>query len=931
MMDARWKTIEQIFFEATERPKKDQEDFVRLAAAGDESLILEVLSLLRAEADADSVLDATVRHQFDDWFASEGSSASTSTGTRLGPYLLLRELNSGGMGTVHLAQRVDDQYSQIVAIKTVRAGYATPEVSRRFREERQILATLNHPNVGTILDGGETLEGHPFLVMEYVEGQAITTYCMEHKLSTPERLDLFSAVCGAVYHAHQKLILHRDIKPENVLVSKDGHPKLIDFGIAKTLGPSVSSGAGEANPKTLLWLTPSYASPEQFQSKPLSVASDIYSLGVLLYELLTDVRPYDLERLTPAEAERTVLQETVRKPSAVVAATRLKRELSGDLDRIVLMAMEKAPERRYKSVQHLTEDLQRFLEGRPVLARKATFLYVLRKACIRHKGTLVSIFLCIAMLAASYAGYRWRSRAAEARVQEISSLAQSTIGSMAENAQQSGSSTEVRAAISRRALAYLNQLEITMGSDPRLLLAMSSLHIRVGDIEGLPSVSNLGRTDEAIKSYQSALQFAEKADARLHSAESTAALVEALLHIAYIQTFEKDVEGATKTYARALSLAYPYWRQDPSSTQRERTLTMVYSGMGDAAMWRLEPNIAFTDFEMGFKVLGGQPNGKLDHDLLLADLHLRTADALNDFGRYKESLEETQTAASIASELSQAFPSSRARGTLLFSYRTMVNTLAGRDFINIGDSQQAKVYAEKTLALSKLLDSHDSKDIQSSFTTISALSAMADAERQNNPANAALWYQRALSLTKTLQPAYGAELQHRISILDEALAEVLPDAQRAEQMNLLKDNARIRAEQANFSSHGLIHLMGAYCRLADVELEAHNLTEATRYAEDASPLLQQYDRNSPSLLVLRNVSLCLRTQGDVHLSKAREIAGSGTARTSEVQAAIYSYEQSSQIWRKWQQRGAASPESTREARRVEIRLHQAQALLKRSS
>ena len=925
-MDARWKTIEQIFFEATDLPQQDQEDFVRRAAAGDESLIFDVLSLLRAEADADSVLDAAVRHQFDDWSAFE--ERDTSTGVRLGPYLLLRELNTGGMGTVHLAQRVDDQYSQIVAIKTVRAGYVTPEISRRFREERQILATLNHPNVGTILDGGDTSEGHPFLVMEYVEGQAITTFCMERKLSTRARLNLFIAVCSAVYHAHQKLVLHRDIKPENVLVSKEGHPKLIDFGIAKTLVPPASNGRENEKSKTLLWLTPSYASPEQFQSKPLSVASDIYSLGVLLYELLTDVRPYDLERLTPAEAERTVLQEMVRRPSSVVPSPRLRRELSGDLDRIVLMAMEKLPERRYKSVEHLTEDLQRFLEGRPVLARKATPLYVLRKAAIRHKIGLLSLVLCVGTVALSYGGYRWRSRAAEARMQKISSLAQSTIDGMTESAQQSGSSTEVRAAISRRALDYLNQLEITMGSDPRLQLAMSSLHIRVGDIEGLPSVSNLGHTDEAINSYQRALHFAEKADAQLHSAESTAALVEPLLRIAYIQTFEKDVEGATKTYARALSLAYPYWKQDPDSTQRERTLTMVYSGMGDAATWRLEPNTAFTYFKMGFQVLGGQPNGNLSHDLLLADLHLRMADALNDVGRYKESLEETQTAASIAMELSQAFPSSRARGTLLFSYRAMVNTLAGRDFINAGDSQQAVVYAEKTLALSKLLDSHDSKDIQSKFNTISALSAVGDAQRQSEPRMAALWYERALSLAKTLQPAYGAELRHRIAVLEEALAEVIPDTQRTEQLNLLKDNARIRAEQANLSSHGLIHLMGAYCKLADVELEAHNLPEASRYAENMSTLLQQYDRNSPSLLVLRNVGLCLRTQGDVSLTKARANHESRAIRTSETSAAVDSYEQSRQIWMKWQQRGVTSPESLREARRVETRLRQAQALLK---
>ena len=309
----------------------------------------------------------------DDIKELEQASSSSEAGQQIGPYRLLREIDSGGMGAVYLGVRSDDQYFQIVAVKMIRKGMESPGLIQRFRAERQILATLKHPNIGAILDGGEMDDGRPYIVMEYVEGQPITQ--ASERLSIRQRIELFRSVCSAVHYAHQKLIIHRDIKPSNVLVTPEGVVKLIDFGISKPMAPELMYGDMPKTEASERLLTPDYASPEQIIGREITTASDIYSLGVLLFELLTGSRPYALRDLSPAAAERVVCEQERRKPSLVAGlSTQMKRELSGDLDRIVLMAMDPDPARRYQSAQHFEEDLVRYLEGKPIAARKSNGL-----------------------------------------------------------------------------------------------------------------------------------------------------------------------------------------------------------------------------------------------------------------------------------------------------------------------------------------------------------------------------------------------------------------------------------------------------------------------------------------------------------------------------------------------------------------------------
>ncbi len=364
----------------------------------------EVESLLASDDGAAGALHALLAADLRE--VAEGCDP-TEAGTQIGPYRLLRELDSGGMGVVYLAVRSDEHYVQSVALKTLRKGAASPELVRRFRTERQILASLNHPNIGAILDGGDTADGRPYLVMEYVEGQPITRACLNADLSIKQRIELFCAVCSAVEYAHEHSIIHRDIKPSNVLVTSSGVVKLIDFGISKPL--EAGTLPGEHGPLTQAHqrlLTPDYASPEQILGCKLEKTSDVYSLGVLLFELLTDSRPYTVSELSPGAVERLVCEEENLKPSSVrQLSAKRRREIAGDLDRIDLMAMEKEPSHRYASVRLLEEDLRRFLEGKPVLARKPTAGYRLGKFVRRHRTTAVIAGVALVLLGGFVAFY----------------------------------------------------------------------------------------------------------------------------------------------------------------------------------------------------------------------------------------------------------------------------------------------------------------------------------------------------------------------------------------------------------------------------------------------------------------------------------------------------------------------------------------------
>lgn len=400
MNPERWRRVEGLLDAALDLPPAERLEFLQRECPDDPGLPAEVMEILEAGEDPASLLDRPAA-RVDAVVAQVTGEIAIPLPERVGVYRLERVIGQGGMGTVFLAHRDDGQFDQQVALKLVRRGlHLDPRIVRRFREERQILAALNHPGIARLLDGGLTEDGLPYFAMEYVEGEAINRYCDRNFLGVEDRLELFVQVCDALAHAHEKQIVHRDIKPSNILVTREGHPRLLDFGIAKLLvADEQGADATRLTRGSERLLTPEYASPEQIRGEPVVAATDVYCLGVLLYELLTGQRPFRRAERTAHELERAVLEEDPTRPSEMVEREPLRRRLKGDLDSIVLTAMRKEPERRYPSARELAADVRRHLAGGPVTARRSSPWYQVRR-WVRRNRMAVRSAAAVALLTA---------------------------------------------------------------------------------------------------------------------------------------------------------------------------------------------------------------------------------------------------------------------------------------------------------------------------------------------------------------------------------------------------------------------------------------------------------------------------------------------------------------------------------------------------
>ena len=419
-----WQRVKELFEAALEREGSERGAFIQQACERDATTGAELKRLLAEHEQAGSFLE---QRQILGYSAladnseisaagdiAPGYSAEDSQGRRVGPYRTLREIGHGGMGTVYLSERADGQYRKRVAIKLVNPHLGTEEILRRFRNERQVLAALDHPHIARLLDGGTTEDGRPYLVMEYVEGMPIHAWCDSRKLGVRDRLRLFRKVCAAVQYAHDKEVIHRDIKPSNILVTTEGSPQLMDFGIAKVLSRELSAvtletatGSGP--------MTPEYASPEQIRGEAVGPASDIYSLGVVLYQLLTGQLPYAIQAHELGRLTRIICEQEPVKPSAAAtlntvselrgeSATGLRRLLAGDLDHVVLKALRKEPERRYASVAQFSDDIDRFLQDLPVRARRESLSYRGLKFLKRNRVPALAAVVGAALVAAIVVG-----------------------------------------------------------------------------------------------------------------------------------------------------------------------------------------------------------------------------------------------------------------------------------------------------------------------------------------------------------------------------------------------------------------------------------------------------------------------------------------------------------------------------------------------
>lgn len=588
----RYSQVKSLFQLVLERPPQERIPFLQVACGADRELYEHVSALVNSDADSGSqeflerpavtpmgqMLDEASRQQ-DDVMPSH-----------IGPYAIHRQIGSGGMGAVYLASRADQQYNRQVAIKVIRRGMEQDRIIARFRRERQIIASLDHPNIARLLDGGATEDGRPYIVMEYVEGKPIDAWCDERKLTVSQRMELFRQVCSAVHYAHQNLVVHRDLKPGNILVKDDGTVKLLDFGIAKLLSPDGSPKPGENTATSMRLMTPQYASPEQMMGEQVTTTSDVYLLGIVLYELLTGHRPFPFKEGATLELMRSMTQTTPEKPSMAVyrvvealnrdgarqvvknplmvasvrstSPPKLHSELKGDLDAIILHALQRNPAERYQSAAQLSDDLGRMGQAVPISIRQQTPYYLSKLFLRRNKAIAIMAAVALVGILGNGVVAVWEARnarlqkeQADRRFEMARTMANSLLFDVHDAIAPLSGTTAARTLLVKKAQAYLAGLRKEAANDTQLELDLARSYIRVGHLLGNPNYANLGDTAAAASAYRNALQLLQPLAAKLTEPEE--ALRQnglALEALADVEFTMGEAQEALKHYQQAQDL-----------------------------------------------------------------------------------------------------------------------------------------------------------------------------------------------------------------------------------------------------------------------------------------------------------------------------------------------------------------------------------------
>lgn len=819
MLPSEWETAKALFHEAIALPHQERMAFVRRAVGTNQALLEHLESLLAAHHDSEDFLETPAAALHVDAVPHRGGDALPSNG-RIGRYRLIKEIGRGGMGAVYLATRDDGEFTQQVALKLVKRGMDTDAILARFRRERQMLAALAHPNIARLLDGGTTEDGVPYFVMEYVEGKPIGTYCAERHLSTREQLTLFRTVCAAVQHAHQNLIVHRDIKSGNILVSDDGVPKLLDFGIAKLLDPDRENGS-TAPLDTVRAMTPEYASPEQIRGESVTTATDVYSLGVLLYELLTGRRPFDTVGMPPEELQRVVCNTDAPPPSATTTLdVSRRRALRGDLDTIVLKAMQKEPSRRYRSVEAFAHDIERLLAGRPVAAQRDTLRYRATKCAQRNRAGLSIAALLLVSLVGGLGATLWQARVAneqraraERRFADVRELATSFLFEAHDAIANLPGSTPARALLVNRGLKSLDALAREAAGDTLLERELAAAYQRVGLVQGNSYNSNLGDSEAALKSYRASVALLERSIAPTSSNPSAlAALANGYDGLATMLNITGDLKGAIANLDLAVAAQKRAVSLDTANVEYRKTLADLYYQTGDARGGAGQANIGDTKGALGsyraavalreslqiavpkdVEVRGGLANtlfnlGALEVTLddTLGVQHIRRgvgileqiiADNPNDAfrrvnllsgymklrrplaedGKYAESITLVRKVLAALEPMVAADPTN----SLLARNLGVTFNAMGQDLLGLGDANGAVAQHQKALAIAERLHTADLTSVEFLQDLAFTHGLLADALlAEGNVARSIGSYRRAVSLKQALRVAEPADPKH---------------------------------------------------------------------------------------------------------------------------------------------------------------------------
>ncbi len=775
MTAERWRQIESLFAQAAECPPGERPAFLARVCEGDEDLRRELESLLACDAPDQRLVE----------IPDSGDSQPDMAGRRIGPYLLIRLIGHGGMGAVYLGVRDDDQYQKEVAIKLLKRGMDTDFMLARFRQERQILANLEHPFIAHLMDGGATDDGLPYFVLEYVDGVPITAYCAERGLSIPERLRLFRLVCEAVQYAHQNLVVHRDIKPSNILTTKEGIPKLLDFGIAKVLNPGVAGATltrGE-----LRMLTPDYASPEQVKGLPISTASDTYSLGAVLYELLTAQRPHRFLSSSLADMEKTICEREPERPSSAASRNgeilpnvqkQLRRQLSGDLDNIVLKAMRKEPERRYASAAEFSEDLRRHMEALPILAQEDRWTYRAGKFIRRNRLAMGAAALVAASLVGGIVTTTIQARRAERRFELARQLAKSVVAGVKGPMERLPGSTAARAFMIQTVLRYLDSLAQDPGSDPAFELEIAYAYREVAGVEGSPYRLNLGQTAAALDHYQKALDIYERLAKR---AETKGAALSGLIS-ANIEAgdVEKRIGNTAAAKARLQRVAALALGANPRENEAltPGTWAYLYFRLAGAAedTGAAEQALAYSRKALELCQEWSRTDRGVNARSTLRGAYSHLAGAQMKAGDLYGARDNYETALrTVEDALRQPDATVYERSMLSASHLNLSSLLGSPEDLNLDDRTSALPHARIAVEIAESIAATDGEDFRARDDVASAYRNLGSILLEDRPAEALAAYQKAAAISEGLSLAApsNAKFRHDISFSQMAIGESL--------------------------------------------------------------------------------------------------------------------------------------------------------------
>ena len=940
MTPARWQQLKLALGEALGLEPPERDALLGRLEASDAELASEVRSLLRAHETHSSFLEAPIEAAF----PLGATGAQAWVGRTLGMFRIVALVGEGGMGAVYRAVRADGLYERPVALKTIHSGLSTAFFLQRFENERRILAHFDHPNIARLLDGGLSEEGVPYVVMEFIDGTPLDQYCERTRPSLRERLQLFRVVCSAVQYAHQNLVVHRDLKPANILVTASGEPKLLDFGIAKIIDPRLDPNV-ESGRTLLPMMTPEFASPEQVRGEAVTTTSDVYSLGVILYLLMTGKSPYRFASRSAPDVIRAVCETEPMRPSTAVARAkapesepaaedgalgvagmtperrRLRRALRGELDNIVLMALRKEPQRRYPSVEAFSADIRCYLENLPVRASRDTMPYRLEKFLLRHRfGATAAAVVALALITGLTLTWR-EARIAQRRFDDVRSLSKALIFDVHDAIKDLPGSTAARKVVVEKALQYLDKLSQEARGDSSLQRELAEGYQRIGDVQGNILIANLGDTAGALQSYRRALALRQTLlAAHPRSFTDAIGLAAALRMVANTSLLSGDTAGAARYGQLAVTTAEQAAQAQPRELDVLRELQEDYatqagilagnhsvSSLGDTA-----GALAVREHELSVaeRISALQP-GSIPAEQEVARSLAHLGDELSLVGRRREALADHLRSRDMLEALAQRAPGARSE--------LLLQAIYNRVFLgqySQGSLPQALGSAQRALALAIAMRQADPKDVRSLISLLADylnLSVVLSGMGRITEANEALSHaiknvDELVAINPNNGEIPGQQSSVYLSVAD--LAAKSGDYARALRYgrDAVAILARVQAQDAD-DADARLDLAGAYNALGKLLVQTSDLPGAMDVLYKALALSEPQSRVAyPSEESLYSIAESYANLGDAEAAAAAAARGPGGE--AHLSQARDWYLRSLEAWSRIKEPGLLSPSGT---------------------